>query len=78
MCKKQEEELVFLNRPGFPPNHLPNCNQDNLNIPVVYFSQLVGLALGLIDQMTGLDRMLIPVDSSRFEAEGRNAEVGMS
>lgn len=34
---------------------------DSLRVPVVYFSQLMGLALGLPDAKTGLDKMMIPL-----------------
>jgi len=35
---------------------------DSLQFPVVYFSQLVGLALGLSHEELGLDQLLVPLD----------------
>jgi len=42
---------------------------DRLHVPVVYFSQLLGRALGLDDRDTGLDRMLIPLPGRSRRAE---------
>jgi len=43
-------------------------HEDNLHFPVVYFSQLVGMALGLSDKELGLDHMLIPVQEMKAGA----------
>jgi len=58
------------------------CYQDKINarygthhkMPIVYFSQLVGLALGISDHALGLDTMMLPILNSKLAPiQGRKA-----
>ncbi len=42
------------------------------NIPILYFTHLVGLALGLKEKELGMDRLLIPVRSAKLRGEVAN------
>ncbi|MFB3922245.1 MAG: CoB--CoM heterodisulfide reductase iron-sulfur subunit B family protein [Terriglobia bacterium] len=42
--------------------------QDDVTIPIPYFTQLIGMALGLSEKALGLEKLLVPL---RWEAEGK-------
>jgi heterodisulfide reductase subunit B2 len=47
----------------------------NHKMPIVYFSQLVGLALGIDSKKLGLDTLLVSADNLRAKAKSREMAV---
>jgi len=47
----------------------------NHKMPIVYFSQLVGMALGIDPKKLGLDTLLIPMPSAKMTAKAERATV---
>jgi heterodisulfide reductase subunit B2 len=48
-------------------NAMSGTFKDKIDIPVAYFSQLMGIAFGLKDKEIGLKRLFVPVRSAQFE-----------